>query len=95
MAQYLYISYVYPLIYFIFFSYTLNHLFSSVKSLSCLLLFATPWAAAQPGFPVHHQLPELAQTHAHRVKNVIQPSHSLSSPSPLALNLPQHQDLFQ
>ena len=33
-----------------------------------------------PGFPVHHQLPELAQTHVHRVGDAIQPSHPLSSP---------------
>ena len=48
-----------------------------------------------PGFPVHHQLPELAKTHVHWVGDAIQPSHSLSSPSPLAFNLSQHQDLFQ
>ena len=46
-----------------------------------------------PGFPVHHQLPELTQTHVYRVNDAIQPSHSLSSPSPLAVNLSQHQDL--
>ena len=39
-----------------------------------------------PGFPVHHQLPELAQTHVHRVSDAIQPSHPLSSPSPPAFN---------
>ena len=33
-----------------------------------------------PGFPVYHQLPELTQTHVHRVGDAIQPSHSLSSP---------------
>ena len=43
-----------------------------------------------PGFPVRHQLPELAQTHVHRVGDAIQPSHPLSSPSP-AFNLSQHQ----
>ena len=42
-----------------------------------------------PGFPVHHQLPELVQTHVHRVSDAIQPSHPLSSPSP-AFNLCQH-----
>ena len=47
------------------------------------------------GFSVHHQLPELAQTHVHRVSDTIQPSHSLSSPSPPAFNRPQHRDLFQ
>ena len=40
-----------------------------------------------PGFPVHHQLPELAQTHVHRVGDAIQPSHPLLSPSPPAFNL--------
>ena len=48
-----------------------------------------------PGLPVHHQLPELAQTHVHRVGDAIQPSHPLSSPSPPAFNLSQHQGLFQ
>ena len=48
-----------------------------------------------PGFPVHHQLPELAQTHVHQVRDAIQPSHPLSSPSPPALNIFQHQGLFQ
>ena len=48
-----------------------------------------------PGFPVHHQLPELAQTRVHWVDDAIQPSHPLSSPSPLAFNLSQHQGLFQ
>ena len=47
------------------------------------------------GFPVHHQLLELAQTHVHRVGDAIQPSHPLSSPSPPAFNLAQHQGLFQ
>ena len=48
-----------------------------------------------PGFSVHHQLLELAQTHFHRVGNAIQPSHPLSSPSPPAFNLAHHQGLFQ
>ena len=47
-----------------------------------------------PGFPAHHQLSELAQTHVHRIIDGIQPSHLLSSPSP-AFNLSQHQGLFQ
>ena len=46
-----------------------------------------------PGFPVHHQLPELTQTHVHRVSDTIQPSHPLSSPSPPAFNLSHHQGL--
>ena len=47
-----------------------------------------------PGFPVHHQLAELAQTHVHRVGDAIQPSHPLSSPSSSAFNLSQDQGLF-
>ena len=46
-----------------------------------------------PGFPVHHQLLELAQVHVHRVCDAIQPFHRLLSPS--AFNLSQHQGLFQ
>ena len=48
-----------------------------------------------PGFPVHHQLPELAEAHVPQVSDAIQPSHLLFSPSPLAFNLSQHQGLFQ
>ena len=48
-----------------------------------------------PGLPVHQQLPELAQTHVHRVGDAIQPSHPLSTPSPPAFNLSQRQGLFQ
>ena len=48
-----------------------------------------------PGFPVLHHLPELAQTYVHWVGDAIQPSHPLSSPSPPAFNLSQHQGLFQ
>ena len=47
------------------------------------------------GFRVHHQLPDPAQTHVHRVSDAIQTSHPLSSPSPPALSLTQHQDIFQ
>ena len=47
------------------------------------------------GFPGHHQLPGLSQTHVHRVGDTIQLSHSLLSPSPPAFNLSQHQGLFQ
>ena len=48
-----------------------------------------------PGFPVLHYLPEFAQTHVHWVNDAIQPSHLLSPSSPTALNLSQHQGLFQ
>ena len=50
---------------------------------------------SMPGFPVHYQLPELAQTHVHQVSDAIQSSHPLSSPSPPAFNRSQHQVLFQ
>ena len=48
-----------------------------------------------PGFPGHHQLLELAQTHVHQAGDAIQLSHPLLSPSPPAINLSQHQGLFQ
>ena len=48
-----------------------------------------------PGFPVQHQVPELAQTHVPHVGDAIQPSHPLSSPSPSAFNLSQNQGLFK
>ena len=48
-----------------------------------------PMDCSTPGLPVHHQLPELAQTHAHRVGDAIQPPHPLSYPSPPAFNLSQ------
>ena len=54
-----------------------------------------PMDCSTPGFPVLHHLPELAQTHVHRVSDAIQPSHPLSPPSPPALSLSQHQGLFQ
>ena len=54
-----------------------------------------PMNRSTPGLPVHHQPPEFTQTHVHRVSDAIQPSHPLSSPSPPALNLSQHQSLFQ
>ena len=48
-----------------------------------------------PGLPVHHQLPEFAQTHVHRVGDAIQPSHPLSPSSLPAPNVSQHQGLSQ
>ena len=50
-----------------------------------------PMNCRTPGLPAHHQLPEFTQTHVHRVSDVIQPSHPLSSPSPTAPNPSQHQ----
>ena len=65
--------------------------FSSVAQ-PCPTLF-DPMNCSTPGLPVHHQLPEFTQTHVHRVSDAIQAS--LSSPSPLAPNLSQHQSPFQ
>ena len=67
--------------------------FSSVAQ-SCPTLW-DPMNRSTPGLPVHHQLPEFAQTHVHWVGDAIQLAHPLSSPSPPALNLSQHQCLFQ
>ena len=60
--------------------------FSSVTQ-SCLTL-GKPMDYSTPGFPIHHQLPELTQTHVCRVGDAIQPFHPLSSPSPPAFNFP-------
>ena len=57
----------------------------------CLTL-CDPMDCSTPGFPVFHQVLEFAQTHVHWASDVIQPSHPLSSPSPLAFNLSQHQE---
>ena len=54
-----------------------------------------PMNRSTPGLPVHHQLLEFTQTHVHWVGDAIQSSHPLSSPSPPALNLSQHQGLFR
>ena len=67
--------------------------FSSVAQ-SCPTL-CNAMNGSMPGLLVHHLLPESTQTHVHRVSYAIQPSHPLSSPSPLALNLSQHQGLFK
>ena len=67
--------------------------FSSVAQ-SCPTL-CNPMNRSTPGLPVHHQLPEFTQTHVHQVSDAIQPSHSLSFPSPPAPNPSQHQGLFQ
>ena len=77
--------------------YKLNYLlwktqFSSVAQL-CPTLY-DPMDRSRPDLHVHHQLPELPQTHAHWVSDAIQP-HPLSSPTPPAFNLSQHQGLFK
>ena len=66
----------------------------SLVTQSCPTL-CDPMDRSTPGLPVHHQLPELTQTHVHRVGDAIQPSHPLSFPSPPTFNLSQHQDLFK
>ena len=84
-----------------FLNQPLNHPWDtdkSVKFSSVTLLCPTlcdPMDCSMPGFPVHHQLLELTQTHVRRVSDAIQPSHPLLSPFPPAFNLSQHQDLFQ
>ena len=72
---------------------TISVQFSSVTQ-SCPTL-CNPMNWSMPGLPVHHQLQEFTQTHAHRVGDAIQPSHPLSSPSPPSPNPSQHQGLFQ
>ena len=67
--------------------------FSSVAQ-SCSTL-CDSMDCSTPGFPVHHQLLKSTQTSVHRVGDAIQPSYPLLYPSPPALNLSQHQGLFQ
>ena len=77
---------------------TMTHHFTSVTISSVTQLCLTLWDpmdCSTTGFPVHHQLPELAQTLVHRVSDTIQPSHPLSSPSPSAFNISQNQGFFQ
>ena len=74
------------------------HRVPSVQFSSVALLCPTlcdPMDCSTPGFPVYHQLPEPTQTHVHHVGDAMQPSHLLSSPSPPAFSLSQHQGLFQ
>ena len=70
--------------------------YQSVSSVtqSCLTL-CDPMDCSTPGLPVLHHLPELAQTHVHWFSDAIQPSQSLSSPSPPTFNLSQNQGLFK
>ena len=65
---------------------------SDMKKIFCCCSLAQ---SCSPGFPILHYLSEFAQTHVHWVNDAIQSSHPLSSPSPPALNLSQHQGLFQ
>ena len=71
----------------------ISHQFNSVTQ-ACLTL-CQPMDCSMPGLPVHHQLPEFTQTHVHCVGDAIQPSYPLSSPSPPAFYLSQHQGIFK
>ena len=72
----------------------LNKIVVVVQSLSPVLHFVTPWTAAcQASLSITNS--KLTHTHVHRVGDAIQLSHPLSSPSPPAFNLSQHQSLFQ
>ena len=79
--------------------YVVNVYFSvSVQFSSAAQSYLTlcdPMNYSIPGLPVHHELLEYTQTHVHWVGDAIQPSHPLSSPSPPAFNLSQHQGLFK
>ena len=66
----------------------------SVMSNSLNCKESNPMNCSMPGFPVHLQLPGLAQTHVQQVGDAIQPSHPLLFPSPLAFNFSHHQGLF-
>ena len=66
--------------------------FSSVAQ-SCPTL-CDPMDCSTPGFPVHHHLLEPTPTYVHHVGDAIQPPHPLSSPSPPAFSLSQHQDVY-
>ena len=69
------------------------YLLCQVSSAQSCPALCNPMDCSTPGFPVHHQVPELAQTHAHWVCDAMQPSHSLLSPSPPTVNLSQLQGL--
>ena len=77
---------------FNFKSVSLRYQFSSVQL--CVTL-CHPMVCSTPGLPVHYQLLEFTQIHIHSVGDAIQPYHPLSSPSPPAFNLSQHQGLFK
>ena len=65
------------------------------SSASSVQFSCNPVDCSTPGFPVHPQLPEFTQSHVDWVSDAVQPSHPLSSPSPPAFNLSQHQGLFK
>ena len=75
-------------------AFSIYFVYMHAKSLQSCPTLCDPMDCSMPGVPVPHYLPELAQTHVHRVSDAIQPSHPLSPPSP-AFHLSQHQGLFQ
>ena len=86
-------SYICKLLWILSHSFLQLVQFSSVAQF-CLTL-CDPVNRSMSGLPVYHQLLEFTQTHVQWVGDAIQPSHPLSSPSPPAPNLSQHQGLFQ
>ena len=78
---------------FCFYTLIMNYYFCCSVPQLCLTL-CDHMDCSMPGFPVHHQLLKLAQTLVHWVSDAIQPSSPLSSPSPSAFNLSQHQGVF-
>jgi len=71
-----------------------SHSYSVQFSCSVVSDSLQPQRLQQPGLPVHHQLPELAQTHVHQVGDGSQVSHPLSFPAHPAFNLSQHHIPF-
>ena len=67
----------------------------SVQFSCSVVSLCHPTDCSTPGLPVHHQLPEFTQTHVRWVRDTVQPSHPLSSPSPPAFSLSQQQGLFK
>ena len=67
----------------------------SLPSVQLCPTLCNPTDCSTPDFPVHHQPPELTQTHVHQVSDAIQPSHPRPSPSPPTFNLSQHQGPFK
>ena len=90
------IAHIFSCYFIVLFRLLEDKLVSQIRSVaqSCPTL-CDPMNPSTPGLPVHHQLPEFTQTHVHQVSDAIQPSHPLSSPSPLAPNPSQHQSLCQ
>ena len=70
-------------------------MFYVVQLLSHALTLCDPMNYSMPGLPVLHHLPEFAQVHIHCISDAINPSHPLTLTFPSALNLSQHQGLFQ